>query len=63
MKNKSPASDANRKQVRGPELREKIMDSEAYGEEYRKSHQGQDVRDTRIQHSVDKNETKDDKNK
>lgn len=61
MKNKSPAS--NSKQVRGPELREKIMQSEAYGEAYRKSHQGQDVRDTKIQHNVDKNDTKDDKNK
>lgn len=56
MKNKSAAS--NGKQVRGTELREKIMNSETYGENYRKSHQGQDVRDTKVQHSVEKNENK-----
>ncbi len=56
MKNKSAAS--NGKQVRGPELREKIIDSEIYGKNYRKTHQGQDIRDTKVQHSVDKNDNK-----
>ena len=58
MKNKSPASNTREKQVRGPDLREKIMESETYGEEYRKTHQGQDIRDTKVQHSVEKNENK-----
>lgn len=45
-----------KKQVRGPELHNLMVDSDEYGQDYRKKHQGQDEIDTRVHHQGNKPE-------
>ena len=41
-------------QVRGSDLRKKMIESEKYGEEFRVANQGHDVLDQKIKHNVPK---------
>ena len=42
-------------QVRGEKLREKMIESEEYGEKFRAGHQGADARETKVKNKGGKN--------
>ncbi|QDK45787.1 hypothetical protein DOM22_11830 [Bdellovibrio sp. ZAP7] len=51
MKNSNSSKGQRPTTVRGPALREKIIQSQIEGEEFRTENQGADVRETLVNHS------------